>query len=72
MGGRGGGVGKTRGGYRSSSGGGYSSGSSDGSSSTGKKKMPLYQAILFLLVLGCLIVWVVVKLVRKPQKAFNG
>ncbi|MBL1111019.1 hypothetical protein JK364_01120 [Streptomyces sp. 110] len=66
----GGGVSKS-GGYKKSRGGGYSSSGDDGGSSTGKKKMPLWQAILFLLVLGCLIVWGVVKLVRKFRKVVS-
>ncbi|MBA6434520.1 hypothetical protein [Streptomyces sp. GMR22] len=63
----GGGVSKS-GGYKKSRSGGYSSGGNDGGSSTGKKKMPLWQAILFLLVLGCLVVWGGVKLVRKFRR----
>ncbi|MEE4596137.1 hypothetical protein V2J94_30320 [Streptomyces sp. DSM 41524] len=63
----GGGVSKS-GGYKKSRSGGYSSGGNDGGSSTGKKKMPLWQAILILLVLGCLVVWGVVKLVRSFRK----
>lgn len=62
----GGGVSKS-GGYKKSRSGGYSSGGNDGGSSTGKK-MPLWQAILFLLVLGCLVVWGGVKLVRKFRR----
>ncbi|MFF7974331.1 hypothetical protein [Streptomyces sp. NPDC007905] len=65
----GGGIGKG-GSHRKSRGGGYSYGRTHGSSSTGKK-MPLWQAILVLLVLGCLIVWGVVKLVRKVRNAVN-
>ena len=34
--------------------------------------MPLWQAILFLLLLGGLIVWAVVKLVRKLPKVANA
>ncbi|GAA1086263.1 hypothetical protein [Streptomyces javensis] len=63
----GGGVSKSGGYKKKSRSGGYSS-SDDSGSSTGKKKMPLWQAILFLLVLGCLVVWGVVKLVRKFRK----
>ncbi|NEW69220.1 hypothetical protein [Streptomyces rhizosphaericus] len=63
----GGGVSKS-GGYKKSRSGGYSSGGNNGGSSTGKKKMPLWQAILFLLVLGCLVVWGGVKLVRKFRR----
>ncbi|WP_445517387.1 hypothetical protein [Streptomyces sp. NEAU-174] len=63
----GGGVSKS-GGYKKSRSGGYSSGGNDGGSSTGKKKMPLWQAILFLLILGCLVVWGGVKLVRKFRR----
>ncbi|MFE2180039.1 hypothetical protein [Streptomyces sp. NPDC059455] len=66
----GGGVSKS-GGYKKSRGSGYSSSGNDGGSSTGKKKMPLWQAILLLLVLGCLIVWGVVKLVRKFRKVVS-
>ncbi|MCQ8187784.1 hypothetical protein [Streptomyces rugosispiralis] len=67
----GGGVSKS-GGYKKSRGGGYSSSGDDGGSSTGKKKMPLWQAILFLLVLGGLMVWGIVKLVRKFRKPVGG
>ncbi|MEU8872118.1 hypothetical protein AB0D24_13255 [Streptomyces javensis] len=67
----GGGVSKSGGYKKKSRSGGYSS-SDDGGSSTGKKKMPLWQAILFLLVLGCLVVWGVVKLVRKFRKPVSG
>ncbi|WP_438494461.1 hypothetical protein [Streptomyces asiaticus] len=63
----GGGVSKSGGYKKKSRSGGYSSGGNDGGSSTGKK-MTLWQAILFLLVLGCLVVWGVVKLVRKFRK----
>ncbi|MFE9062091.1 hypothetical protein [Streptomyces violaceusniger] len=67
----GGGVSKV-GGNKKSKRGGYSSSSNDGDSSTGKKKMPLWQAILFLLVLGGLIVWAVVKFVRKLRKIVSA
>ncbi|OPF83826.1 hypothetical protein VT50_0203310 [Streptomyces antioxidans] len=63
----GGGVSKS-GGYKKSKGGGYTSKRNDGGSSSGKKNMPLWQALLFLLLLGCLIGWVIVRLVRKFRK----
>lgn len=68
---KGGGSVSKDGGYKKSRGGGYSSHSNHGGASTGKKKMPLWQAILFLLIVGCLIVWGVVKFVRKLRKIFN-
>ncbi|MEU6578554.1 hypothetical protein [Streptomyces sp. NPDC046805] len=56
-------------GHRRSRGGGFSFGRHrHGSSYTGRRKMPLWQAILFLLFLGCLVVWVAIKLVRKLRK----
>lgn len=60
----GGGRGKSHGGYRRSS-GGYSYRGSHGSSYSGKGKMPLWQAVVVLLLFGGLIVWGVVKLLRK-------
>ena len=60
----GGGRGKSHGGYRRSS-GGYSYRGNHGSSYSGKGKMPLWQAFLVLFLFGGLIVWGVVKMVRK-------
>ncbi|MFF3908446.1 hypothetical protein ACFYZJ_21235 [Streptomyces sp. NPDC001848] len=67
----GGGISKS-GGYKKSRGSGYTYRYSHGSSYPGKKKMPLWQAILVLLGLGCLVVWGVVKCVRKLQKVVSG
>lgn len=66
----GGGISKS-GGHRKSRGSGYSSHRNNGSSSTRTGKMPLWQAILLLLAAGCLVVWLVVKFVRKLSKAVN-
>ncbi|MGW1751520.1 hypothetical protein ACWCRD_39145 [Streptomyces sp. NPDC002092] len=62
------GIGKSRGGYRKSS-GGYSYRDNNGSSYSGKGKMPLWQAFVVLFLFGGLIVWGVVKLVRKFRAA---
>ncbi|MGI5471784.1 hypothetical protein [Streptomyces sp. CA-132043] len=73
MGGKGssggsGGVSKS--GSRTSKSGGFSSRPGyGGSSSTGHGKMPLWQAVLVLLLFGSLAVWGLVKLVRKVRKA---
>jgi hypothetical protein len=68
----GGGISKS-GGYKKSRGSGYTYRySRHDSSYPGKKKMPLWQAILVLLGLGCLVAWGVVKFVRKLQKVVNG
>ncbi|WP_189956476.1 hypothetical protein [Streptomyces alanosinicus] len=70
--GKGGGVSKS-GGYRRSRGsGGSSYRHGYGSSSSGTKKMPLWQAILLLLVLGGLAVWGIVKLVHKVRRAIDN
>lgn len=69
-----GGVSKSGGGVskKKSRGGGHSSPSDDdGGASTGKK-MPLWGAILFLLIVGGLLVWSAVKFVRKLRKLFSN
>jgi hypothetical protein len=63
------GGGKGRGGYRSSSSGGYSYRGNHGSSYSRHGKMSLWQAFLVLFLWGGLIVWGVVKLVRRFRKA---
>ncbi|MEU0842451.1 hypothetical protein ABZ370_23670 [Streptomyces sp. NPDC005962] len=69
-----GGVSKSGGGVskKKSRSGGHSSRSTHGGDgvSTGKK-MPLWGAILFLLVVGGLLVWSAVRFVRKIRKFFN-
>ena len=67
----GGGVSKS-GGYKKSRGSGYSYRYSHGRSYPGKKKMPLWQAILVLRGLGGLVVWGVVTFVRKLRKVVDG
>jgi len=70
----GGGVSKSGSGVskKKSRSGGHSSRSTHGGDgvSTGKK-MPLWGAILFLLVVGGLLVWSAIRFVRKLRKIFN-
>ncbi|MFI9028251.1 hypothetical protein [Streptomyces sp. NPDC053560] len=67
-GGSSGGVSKS--GSRTSKSGGFSSSRGyGGSSSSGHGNMPLWQAILVLLLFGGLAVWGLVKLVQKVRKA---
>ncbi|MFF4509211.1 hypothetical protein [Streptomyces sp. NPDC001401] len=67
----GGGFSKSRG-YQKSSGGGSSYRHYPGSSYSGKGKMPLWQAFLVLFLWGGLMVWGIVKLVRKFRKSVNA
>ncbi|MGY0017807.1 hypothetical protein [Streptomyces sp. cg35] len=72
------GIGKSTGGSsgsKTSRGGGYSSHYGRQNSSTGttgKQKMPLWQAILFLLGLGGAVIWGLVRLVRKIRRAVTS
>jgi hypothetical protein len=58
--------GSSRGGYH----GGYSRDRYGNNTYTGKKKMPLWQAFLVLILFGGLIIWGVITLVRKLRTAF--